>query len=275
MFIGLLTASLRGWSLEKVVEWASTQGFRGLEVLVSPTLRQIEVERVLSGGAGEVRRVLAGREVAITSLAYYSLGIPEKPEEARFLERCIEACSLLDVPVLCANAGGPAVGKDKRRTLREDFPRVFNVLVEKAREHSFKIALENWYASNLQGLGHFELAFAAVPDKTLGLNFDPSHLLWQEIDYIEAVHRFGDRIYHTHAKDTEVLRFKLRQLGVLDTGWWRYRIPGRGELNWSAYLTALKEVGYDSVLSIEHEDPFFGAEEGFLEGKRFLEGVML
>jgi len=275
VFIGLLTAPLRDWNLERVVDWASRHGFKGLEVSVSPTAGHIQVDRVLAGGAGEVKRSLAGKGLAVTSLAYYSLGILEKPEHARFLERCIEACSLLDVPVLCTGAGGPVAGKDKRRTLTEDFPRVFNVLVDKAKEHGLKIALENWYATNLQGLAHFEIAFQVVPDKTLGLNFDPSHLLWQQIDYVEAVHRFGQRIYHTHAKDTEVLRFRLRQLGVLDTGWWRYRIPGRGEVNWSAYLTALKEVGYNSVLSIEHEDPFFLAEEGFLDGKRFLERVML
>ncbi|MEM2905992.1 MAG: sugar phosphate isomerase/epimerase [Candidatus Bathyarchaeia archaeon] len=270
-----MTAPFRDWPLEKVINWASTQGFKGLEMWVSPTAGHIQVEGVLVGGAGEVKRALAGKAVAITSLAYYSLSILEKSEDARFLERCIEASSLLDVPVLCTCAGGPVAGKDKRRTLREDFPRVFNVLVDKAKEHGLKIALENWYATNLQGLGHFDLAFQMVPDKALGLNFDPSHLLWQEIDYVEAVHRFGERIYHTHAKDTEVLRFKLRQLGVLDTGWWRYRIPGRGDINWNAYLTALREVGYDSVLSIEHEDPFFKAEEGFLDGKRHLERLLL
>jgi len=85
---------------------------------------------------------------------------------------------------------------------------------------------------------------------------------------------FGKRIHHTHAKDTEVLNFKLRKVGVLDEGWWRYRIPGRGGIDWKAYVTALKEVGYDSVLSIEHEDPFFGPEAGFLDGKRFLESII-
>jgi sugar phosphate isomerase/epimerase len=96
-------------------------------------------------------------------------------------------------------------------------------------------------------------------------------LLWQQIDYIEAVHKFGNRIYHTHAKDTEILKFKLRQVGVLGAGWWRYRIPGWGRIEWPAYLTALKEVGYNYVLSIEHEDPFFTPEAGFLKAKKFLE----
>jgi len=274
VFIGFLTAPVRSWSWEKLVEWASANGFRGLEVAVSPTVRQIDVEKILSGGAGEVKKTLEGKDVSITSLAFYSYGILEKPEDQRFLEKVIEASSALDVKIVCTVAGGPVAGKDKRRTLKEDFPRIFQPLVDKAKEHGAKLAMENWFATNLQGLEHFDLAFTSVPDTALGLNFDPSHLFWQQIDYLEAVRRFGNRIYHTHAKDTEILPFKLRRVGVLDSGWWRYRIPGRGDINWNAYITALKEVNYDYVLSIEHEDPFFTPEAGFLEGKRFLQNLL-
>ena len=166
--------------------------------------------------------------------------------------------------------GGSVKGKDKLRTLREDFPKVFASIVDVAKEHDVKIALENWYAMLLQGLAHFQEAFKNIPDRILGLNFDPSHLLWRQTDYIEAVHKFGDRIHHTHAKDTEVLPFKLRYVGVLGRGWWRYRIPGWCQINWRAYITALREVGYDYVLSIEHEDPFFGYEDGLIKGGKCL-----
>jgi len=274
MFVGLLTSPLRSWELRKVVDWASTNGFKGLEINVSPRFRQLDINRVLNGGAGEVRRLFAGKDLEITSLASYGLKILESPEEQRFLEKVIEAAAVLDVEVVCASAGGPVAGKSKMQTLKEDFPKVFNPLVDKAKEHGLKIALENWFATNLQGLNHFQTAFESVPEKTLGLNFDPSHLLWQQIDYIEAVYRFGERIHHTHAKDTEILQFKLREVGVLDRGWWRYRIPGWGCLNWSAYITALKAVNYDYVLSIEHEDRFFTPEEGFLKGKQYLENFL-
>lgn len=275
MIVGFLTAPVGDWSFQKLVNWASANGLKGLEIPVSPTSRQIDINRVLSAGAGEVRRTLAGKGVEITSLAFYSLGILESSEDQKFLEKVMEASSILDLKVVCTMAGGPVAGKDKKQTLKEDFPRVFNPLVDKAKEHGLKIALENWYATNLQGLDHFQIALEAVPDKTLGLNFDPSHLLRQQIDYIEAVHMFGDRIYHTHAKDTEILQFKLRQVGILGDGWWRYRIPGWGSVNWHAYISALKDVNYDYVLSIEHEDPLFGPEDGLLNGKRFLENLLL
>jgi len=274
MFIGFLTAPIRDWSLEKVVEWASVNRFTGLEVLVSPSLKQIDINRVLSGGAGEVRRLFSERGLKISGLAFYSIRILEDEGEQNFLMKVIEAASALDVSVVCTLAGGPVKGKDKIQTLKEDFPKVFNSIVDAAKEHDVKLALENWYATNLQGLDHFQAAFESIPDRTLGLNFDPSHLFWQQIDYIEAVYRFGDRIYHTHAKDTEVLPFRLRYVGVLGRDWWRYRIPGWGGINWRSYITALREVGYNYVLSIEHEDPFFSREEGLINGKKFLEGLL-
>jgi sugar phosphate isomerase/epimerase len=271
VFVGLLTAPLGNWSFEKLVGWASANGFKGLEVSVSPGSKQVDVDRILSGGAGKIKNLLSSKNLEITSLAFYSIRILENPDEQRFLKKVIDACAALDVKVACTLAGGPAAGKDKIQTLKEDFPKVFNPLVDRAKEQGVKIAMENWFATNLQGLDHFQAALDAVPDKTLGLNFDPSHLLWQQIDYVEAVHRFRDRIHHTHAKDTEILEYKLRQVGVLGEGWWRYRIPGWGRVNWTAYLTALKETGYDYVLSIEHEDPFFTAEAGFQKAKQFLE----
>jgi len=270
MFLGFLTSPLKDWSLQKIVDWASANGFKGLEISVSPTVKHIDVDYVLSGGAGEIRRLFSERELEITSLAFYSIDILENPKEQKFLLKVIEAASALNVKVVCTLAGSSVKGKDKLRTLREDFPKVFAPIVDVAKEHDVKIALENWYASLLQGLDHFQEAFKNIPDRTLGLNFDPSHLLWQQIDYIEAVHKFGDRIYHTHAKDTEVLPFKLRYVGVLGRGWWRYRIPGWGQINWRAYITALREVGYDYVLSIEHEDPFFGYEDGLIKGGKYL-----
>ncbi|MBO3802333.1 MAG: sugar phosphate isomerase/epimerase [Candidatus Brockarchaeota archaeon] len=272
MYVGLLTSPL-DWDFEKVVKWAAVNGFKGMEVPVSPKGGQIDVEGVLKGKAGKVRSLLKESGVAISSLAFYSMSILESAEEQDFFMRTIEACSALDVGVACTIAGAVR-GKGKRQTLREEFAEVFNKLADFAKANGVKIALENYFATLLQGLDHFRMAFESVPSEALGLNFDPSHLFWQQIDYLEAVHRFADRIYHTHAKDTEVLSFRLRNLGVLDEGWWRYRIPGRGGINWNAYVTALKEAGYDSVLSIEHEDPFFGPEEGFLEGKRFLESVI-
>jgi len=115
-----------------------------------------------------------------------------------------------------------------------------------------------------------------VPNANFGLNYDPSHLMWQEIDYIAGVDRYGKRIFHTHAKDTAVKEHLRRWVGNQDGGgWWRYVIPGLGQVRWGEYISALKANGYDGVLSIEHEDGSVGREEGFLIGKKYLEQFLI
>jgi sugar phosphate isomerase/epimerase len=110
--------------------------------------------------------------------------------------------------------------------------------------------------------------FEAVPSDALGLEFDPSHLVWQQIDYLDALYHFRDRIYHVHAKDTEIVPSVLAKVGIFGSGWWRYRIPGLGIVDWSAFLSALYEIGYDGGVAIEHEDPVF-------TGERFEMGLVL
>jgi sugar phosphate isomerase/epimerase len=106
--------------------------------------------------------------------------------------------------------------------------------------------------------------FEIVPDDNFGLNLDPSHLVWQFIDYTRVVRDFAARIFHVHAKDLEVDREGLYQNGVmsLGMGWQVPRLPGLGEVRWDRFLSALYAAGYDWVVSIEHEDRKF---EGDLE----------
>jgi len=182
----------------------------------------------------------------------------------------MEAAEALEVDIVCTMAGMPAPGKDRLKTLSEDFPKVFGPLAKRAAKAGQKIAFENWTATNLMNLEMWDRCFEVVPDENLGLNFDPSHLYWQGIDYLEAVDRYAKRIFHTHAKDTEVRQHLLRRLGNQVYGWWRYVIPGYGDINWGVYIARLRRAGFNGVLSIEHEDGAFGAEEGLLKGLRHL-----
>jgi sugar phosphate isomerase/epimerase len=106
--------------------------------------------------------------------------------------------------------------------------------------------------------------FSAVPSKALGLEFDPSHLHWQGIDYIRALYEFKDRIYHVHAKDTEMLP-ERRYRGGINGDYFRFRIPGYGEITWPRLISALDEIGYSGDIAIEHEDPVYWNER-FDEG---------
>ena len=124
---------------------------------------------------------------------------------------------------------------------------------------------------------HWDAMFEAIPDEGFGLNLDPSHLVWLMIDYERVVYDYASRILHVHAKDLEIRRDGLHRHGTLSAGmgWQVPRIPGLGEVNWARFVAALYAVGYDSVISVEHEDRTFeGSEElvkrGFLVARNTL-----
>jgi sugar phosphate isomerase/epimerase len=272
--IGLLTAPFGRRSLESVIDFAKEHGFRALEVAAGPGSRHLDTAAFTARQADHLKRLLEKSGVRISSLAcYVNLLEPargERAQRAKDLRGVIKAAAALGVEVVCTLAGMPMPGKDRMRTIEEDFPGVFRPLAEFAGERGIKLAFENWYATNIMNLAHWQRVFEVVPAPNLGLNFDPSHLLWQGIDYLEAVDRFKERIFHTHAKDVEIAQHALRWLGNQSGGWWRYVIPGYGEVNWGVYIARLRRAGYNGVLSIEHEDGAFDAEEGFIKGQRYL-----
>jgi sugar phosphate isomerase/epimerase len=164
----------------------------------------------------------------------------------------------------------PPEGKSKEAAIREDLPAIFRPLLEEAGARKVRLAFENWFRTNLQHLGHFRALLQTLPFENVGFNFDPSHLYWQRIDYLAAVGEFGKRIFHVHAKDVAIRPERLAQVGVLEGGWWRYVIPGFGDIPWGRFILALREAGYDGVLSVEHEDGAFDSKTGFQMALRHL-----
>lgn len=275
MYVGMLTAPFSDVPFERVVEWAGRNGIKGLEAVAGPGSKHIDTQEVAAGGADEVNALLKKQGVRLSSLASY-MNVLEPDAEKRnqavqTLKLSIDAAAALGVEVVCTLAGMPVPGKDKMKTIEEDFAQVWPPIIEHAKGRGVKIAFENWFATLLQGLDHWDRVFSIASDEHVGLNFDPSHLLWMGVDYLAAVERFAKRIFHTHAKDTEVRENRLREVGVLGSGWWRYCIPGYGSVRWGQYIARLKSVGYDGVLSIEHEDRYMGREEGFIKGRQHLE----
>jgi len=283
--IGFLTKILEELDFAKVVAWASRNGFEALEVDASPKSRHIDPEKILKGGTDGIRRLLSKSGILISSLAYYpnnlAPNVEEREKNHAAIRKIIEASATLDVNVVCTFVGGfPAELDDVLNVFAEAFP----PLVDYAEEHGVKIAVENcpmfgWQAPYVPGNIAYspeiwQRMFKIIPSEAFGLNLDPSHLVWQKIDYIAAIRKFGDRIYHAHAKDTEILPDKLSEVGITGNGWWRYRTPGKGAIDWRSFIAALKENGYDYVLSIEHEDPLLKETEGLLLGKKYLDALI-
>ncbi|MFB3881042.1 MAG: sugar phosphate isomerase/epimerase family protein [Armatimonadota bacterium] len=274
MEIGLLTAPLSSKPLDYVVNFAKANGFQALEVASGPGSKHLDTSALSKSDLAKAKDMLAKAGVRISSLAWYTnLLDPDEAKRKQLssdMRKVIDAAAALGVEVVCTMAGMAMPGKSKMQTIEQDLPGVLKPLVDYAAGQSIKIAFENWYATNLQNLAHWQRVFEVVPAPNLGLNFDPSHLHWQGIDYLAAVDEFRARIFHTHAKDVEIKQHVLQRLGNQSDGWWRYCIPGYGEINWGVYIARLKDSGYDGVLSIEHEDRAFGAEDGFIKGQRQL-----
>ena len=160
------------------------------------------------------------------------------------------------------------IGRDAESNGDENialFKTVYTPIAAHAEAQGVRLAFENWPRNGTMLAITPELwdaMFTAVPSPALGLCYDPSHFYWLGIDYIQPIFDFRDRIYHAHAKDTEILGEGRNQFGIYGhqleatqpAQWWRYRLPGFGHVDWARYLDALYEIGYDEVLSVEHED---------------------
>ncbi len=309
MKIGVMTAAFPNLSLQEVATWASDSGFEMLEIACWPAGEErdrkyggvvhIDVDSLTPARASEINDMLAAKGLEISSLGYYPNPLHPDLEHRKHviahLKKVIVGAETLGVDILGTFVGrswNPELtGRDWRKDLDhnfEEFTKVWPGLVEFAAEHNVKIAIEHCpmlWADTWPGgsnLPHspalIRRMFEAVPDENFGLNFDPSHLVWQQIDYIRFIYDFGDRIFHVHAKDMDIDGEMFYQDGILGCGfrWQIPRLPGQGLVDWQELVAALYDVGYDFVLSIEHEDANWEATEelvkrGFLLAKKTLE----
>lgn len=271
---GVLTACLDKDSLETAISKVKAANATYIEIAIRPGSHGIDLLTITEEEILRAKEQIGRAGLTVSSLAYYEgewVYGQNLEKSQTFVKAMIDFAAKLECSTVCMLAGFPVDGKTKIETIKEVLPGVFRPILDYADEKGVVVALENWFATCLQGMDTFECLFETISDENLGLNYDPSHLYHQEIDYIEPVRQFRDKIFHTHAKDCLVDNIKKHHNGVLSTGWWRYVIPGFGGINWGEYLSALREIGYDGTLSIEHEDAFQTPEEGITRGIAYLE----
>jgi sugar phosphate isomerase/epimerase len=211
------------------------------------------------------------------------------------LRACIDASAALGAPPV-----GTFIGRDAARSVAENLreaERVFPPLVDYAGERGVTLMIENCVMEGWHPDGHpGNLAYSPelwewMFGLGLKLNFDPSHLLWLGIDPVAALRPYVANVAHAHAKDAETFpeqrnrygffgRVSTRESDPWDMGWWRYRIPGLGEVDFRRYVDALYEGGFDGVLSVEHEDPVWGGspervEQGLQIAQRTLRDLVV
>lgn len=285
MKLGLMTAAFPGKTIEEVAAWAAENGFEALEIACWPVMKAdrryagvttIDVSSLTLRRAREIRSVLQDHHLMISSLGYYPNPLHPEAEHRQaviaHLKKVIEAAEMLEVPIV-----GTFVGRDKNLNIPdslEEYARVWPPIVRFAREHGIKIAIENcpmifsldeWPGGNNLATTPATLRkmWEIIPDENFGLNLDPSHLIWQMIDPQRVVREFRDRIFHVHAKDLRIDWEGLYNHGTasLGMGWQVPVLPGFGDVDWAKFIGALYSVGYDFVISIEHEDRAFEKTE--------------
>ena len=287
MKLGFMTAAFPNSTLEQAARWGVESGFEAIEIACWPfekaktrryaDVAHIDVSILDQAKAKEIRAMLDDCGLMISSLGYYPNPLHPEAEHRerviRHLKKVIEAAALLEVPIV-----GTFTGRDKTRTVPqnlEEYARVWPPIVKFAKDHGVKIAIENcpMIFSYDEWPGGDNLAatpaiwrkmWEIIPDDNFGLNLDPSHLIWQMIDYERVVREFASKIFHVHAKDLHIDHEGLYNNGVLSLGmgWQVPRIPGLGDVNWQKFIAALTAVRYDYVISIEHEDRAFeGTDE--------------
>jgi sugar phosphate isomerase/epimerase len=279
---GFYTAVLADQALADIASWAAAAGFDALEV-------DVEAHLADPAQAPAIVDDVRARGVDVCAFTYFG-NLLDADQSARLRHR-----TSVEAAVDAAAASGVGIvvifpGRDESASEDANYDQLaayLTALAERAAPDNVKIAMENW-----PGPGNDYLAttprgwaklFALAPHANLGLLFDPSHLVWQGIGHEPALRAFAERVFLVHAKDTAIDRSRLQETGYFGRGWWRYRLPGHGEIDWPAMLGLLRELGFDGVVSIEHEDADWGATEdgdlrlrqdGLGEGLRVLHAAM-
>ena len=287
--LGFLSVILGELSFEEVIEFAAENGLACVEIPCWPAgkaerkyagVSHIDVAGLTENKAAEINRVLRKKNVTISGLGYYPNPLDPDESKAQFyighLKKVVTAAAILGVPVVYT-----LIGRDPNSNTEDNFAKFREVwpgIVRFAQRNKIKIAIENcpMYFTNDEWPGGKNLAntpamwrriFEAIPYKNFGLNFDPSHFVWQFMDPVKAIREFKGRIFHVHLKDAKILRDKLDDVGILATPLQFHapKLPGLGDVNWGGFFSALTDAGYDGCAVIEVEDR---AYEGSLDTRK-------
>ncbi len=281
MQLGFVTAILPDLSFEDVLSTASRIGYDCVEVMCWPHggatrryagVTHIDVTSFDEKDAKQIHELLNRYGVSISGLGYYPNPLAPDAEEARtavvHLRKLIEAAAILGIPQV-----NSFIGRDWTKSVDDNWPRFLDTwgpLIEHAESHQVRIGIENcpMLFSNDEWPGGKNLAispaiwrrmFADLPSPYFGLNFDPSHLVWMQMDYLAPLRDFADRIFHVHAKDVRVDRHLLNDVGILATPLQYHtpKLPGLGEVNWGKFYSVLGDTGYRGPVCVEVEDRSF------------------
>lgn len=289
MKLGLNTAILGHLDFYEVVDFVSKVGYESIEVACWPNekatrryagVSHIDVENLDTNKIREIQTYLTTKKIEISALAYYpnplDNNLEMRKKSINHLKKVIVAANKLNVNMVTT-----FIGKMKDKTIDEnlaEFKKVWPDIIKFAKEHNTKIAIENcpmlfsedeWPGGNnlFSSPKIWRAAFEIIPDDNFGLNYDPSHFIWQQMDYIKPIYEFKDRIFHIHFKDIKLYQEKLDDVGVLAAPleYMAPKLPGLGDVNWALYTSALLDIRYQGHAVVEVEDLAFEDTQADIE----------
>lgn len=289
MKLGFVTAILPDLSFEEVLSFAQKTGYDCIEVMCWPKgkaerryagVTHLDVTNFGEEEANEVKQLCAQYGVEISGLGYYPNPLVGNKEESNVyiahIKKVINAAALLGI-----NQMNTFVGRDHSKSVEDNWKRFLEVwkdIIEHSEKKGVKIGIENcpMIFTNDEWPGGKNLAttpaiwrkmYEAIPSTHFGLNYDPSHMIWQHMDYLAPMRNFSNRLFHIHAKDVRIDYEKLNIHGIMapPNNWHSPKLPGLGEVDWGKFFSVLTSTGYDGPVCVEVEDR---AYEGSLEKRK-------
>ena len=283
--LGFVSAILPDYSLEKLVRFAAEEHFSCLEIMCWPVgksdrryagVTHIDVNQLNPVKIKEIRALFEDHKVSISGLGYYPNPLDEQIEKRSYfqehLKKVILAAAALEIPVV-----NTFIGRNQFLNLEENFKLFTNAwspIIDIAQANGIKIGIENcpmiftydeWPGGKNLAINPqiWERMFDYFPTPLFGLNFDPSHFIWQQMDYIKAIYDFKERLHHIHLKDVKIYQDKLNKVGIMSPPnfYSSPKIPGYGDVNWGRFFSALTDVCYRGPVCIEVEDKAFEGEK--------------
>jgi len=306
MKLGLVSAILDGWTFEEMLDTVSEMGFQCVEVACWPQgkaerryagVSHIDVDRVIEEDeyAKYVLDSFAAKKVEISSLAFYPNtmdgDLEKRAHNIAHLKKVIAASAKLGVNMVTT-----FVGRDQTKSVEDNielFREIWPDIIAFAAERNVKIGIENcpmlfgrdqWPGGqNLMTTPTIWRKLFEIADSPyFGLNYDPSHFIWQQIDYVKPLYEFKDKIFHVHFKDIKMYPDKLNDYGVMayPLDYMSPKLPGYGDVNWGKYVSALTDIGFNGCACIEVEDKAFeSCREKILDSikisKRYMEQYVI
>lgn len=299
MKLGLITSILGDMPFEKMVDFVSEAGLECIEVACWPPgdaerryagVCHIDCEKINSEKADYILDYCRSRNVEISALAFYpnmmDPDLNKRKENIDHFLKVIDAAKVLDVNMVTTFIG--RIPSKSVEDNLEELKKVWPPILEHAEAKGVKIAIENcpmlftsdeWPGGQnlMTSPANWRKIFEILDSDYIGINYDPSHFVWQQIDYIKPIYEFADKIFHVHFKDIKLYKDALADVGIMATPlqFMAPKIPGLGDVNWGAFVSALTDIGYKGAACQEIEDRAFedsmeSIEKSILLSTRYL-----